>query len=60
MTVLSKACGVYQIRNLVNNKRYVGSAAGEKGLHGRWSNHKSCLKRGVGHNQYLQASWDKF
>tara|TARA_R110000824_G_scaffold387512_1_gene582847 strand:- start:279 stop:854 length:576 start_codon:yes stop_codon:yes gene_type:complete len=59
MTVLSKVCGVYQIRNLVNNKRYVGSAAGKKGLIGRWNNHRSCLIRRTHHNQHLQASWDK-
>lgn len=60
MTVLSNACGVYQIRNTVNGKRYVGSASGRRGLLGRWHNHSSCLTRGVHHNQYLQASWNKY
>jgi len=28
--------GVYQIRNLVNGKRYIGSAAGKGGFQARW------------------------
>ena len=60
MTVLSKACGVYQIRNLVNNKRYVGSAASLEGFKGRWKAHRNALKRGDHKNEHLLRSWRKY
>lgn len=51
--------GVYQIRNLANNKRYIGSAAGRKGIVGRWSVHKTLLTQGIHHSPKLQYAWNK-
>jgi group I intron endonuclease len=54
---LSK-CGVYVIRNLVNGKRYIGSAA--VSFRKRWDIHKSDLNRGKHHNSKLQRAWAKY
>lgn len=50
--------GVYCIRNVVNGKRYIGSAA--KRFSDRWSQHVSELRRGRHHSRYLQAAWIKY
>lgn len=50
--------GVYQIRNIINNKRYVGSTIN---LYNRWATHKKLLNRGVDHhNRHLQRAWNKY
>lgn len=48
--------GIYEIRNLVNGKRYIGSAVN---FGNRWGKHLSELRRGVHHSRHLQASWSK-
>jgi group I intron endonuclease len=48
--------GVYQIRNTINNKRYIGSAIDIKG---RWRIHKRHLRKGIHGNDYLQKAWNK-
>lgn len=48
--------GIYEIVNLVNGKRYIGSA---KDFARRWSAHRRALRLGEHSNRYLQASWDK-
>lgn len=48
--------GVYQIRNIVNNKRYVGSTVD---IDVRWKTHKKFLNKGVHYNTYLQRAWNK-
>lgn len=48
--------GIYEIRNLVNGKRYVGSALN---FAHRWGKHLSQLRRGCHHSKHLQSSWDK-
>lgn len=50
--------GVYLIRNLVNGKRYVGSAA--KGFQPRWTKHQSELRLGKHHSPALQAAWNMY
>lgn len=50
--------GVYQIRNLVNGKRYVGSTA--KGFAYRWRAHRWQLRNGKHRNRYLQGAWNKY
>lgn len=50
--------GVYCIRNLMNNKRYVGSAAVSFG--DRWSCHRSTLNKNKHHSPKLQAAWNKW
>jgi len=54
----SKLTGVYQIRNLVNGKLYIGSAA--KSFHVRWYDHKHKLNKGSHHSVRLQRAWNKY
>lgn len=53
------ATGIYQIRNLINGKRYIGSAAG-KGFRNRWNHHIKTLRDGCHDNIYLQRAWNKY
>ena len=54
---MNNDCGVYEIRNLVDNKWYVGSSVM---LHTRWSNHKYALNKGIHTNTHLQNAWNKY
>lgn len=49
--------GIYQIKNIVNGKRYIGQAFD---VRVRWNNHKSTLFRGVHSNTHLQNSYNKY
>ena len=49
--------GTYKIRNIVNNKIYVGSAVDIKK---RWRDHKWYLKENKHHNPHLQSSYNKY
>ncbi len=49
--------GIYQIRNAVNGKTYVGSAVR---LDRRWREHKRRLTRGEHHNPILAKAWLKY
>lgn len=49
--------GIYEIVNLVNGKRYVGSAVN---LEKRWREHRKRLKGCYHHSRHLQAAWDKY
>ena len=49
--------GIYKIRNVVNNKVYIGSAIDIKK---RWRDHKWYLKENKHHNSHLQASYNKY
>lgn len=51
------ASGIYCIRNVLNNKRYVGSAVN---LAARYRTHKYDLRRGKHHSPHLQNSWVKY
>lgn len=53
---MRSASGIYEIRNIVNGKKYVGSAVN---FHARWTKHQSELRRGVHHSRHLQQSWNK-
>lgn len=48
--------GIYEIVNLVNKKRYVGSAIN---LRVRWRQHRSALIRGDHANTLLRRAWNK-
>jgi len=48
--------GIYEIVNLVNGKRYIGSAVN---LEARWKLHRHHLKHGSHHSRHLQSSWTK-
>jgi group I intron endonuclease len=49
--------GIYKIRNIVNNKIYIGSAVDIKK---RWRDHKWYLKENKHHNSHLQSSYNKY
>lgn len=48
--------GIYEIVNLVNGKRYVGSA---KNFVQRWYIHRRALVAGKHHSRHLQRAWNK-
>lgn len=48
--------GIYQIKNQINGKRYIGSAVN---LKRRWQNHLSSLCGGRHYNPHLQSAFDK-
>lgn len=50
-------CGIYEIVNTVNGKRYVGSSIN---INGRWLTHIRELRKGTHHAQHLQRSFDKY
>ena len=49
--------GIYIIRNIVNNKCYIGQT---NNLKARWIKHKNFLKNNKHHNRHLQAAWNKY
>jgi len=51
--------GVYQIRNLLNSKLYIGSAAGQ-GFNNRWGLHLKQLVENKHHSRHLQRAWNKY
>lgn len=50
-------CGIYQIRNLVNGKIYVGSS---KEINKRWTKHRIDLRKNCHHSILLQRAWNKY
>ena len=50
--------GVYQIRNTVNNKLYIGSTT--QGFFQRWRDHMTLLDTNKHHSIKLQRAWDKY
>lgn len=52
-----KNCGVYIIRNIVNNNIYIGSSVNIKK---RFCQHRNSLRKNKHHNKYLQHSWNKY
>ena len=51
------AAGVYQIRNIINGKRYIGSAVDIKN---RWGRHRRMLRGEYHPNVHLQRAWNKY
>ena len=49
--------GIYVIRNLINNKLYIGSATTIKS---RWRCHKNMLTLNKHHSQHLQSAYNKY
>jgi group I intron endonuclease len=49
--------GVYQIRNLISSKRYIGSTS--VSFQRRWGQHLSSLEKNIHYCKYLQYSWNK-
>ena len=48
---------IYKIRNVVNQKFYVGSTTNKRE---RFRNHRRLLRRGIHHCKHLQAAWNKY
>lgn len=48
---------IYKIRNVVNQKFYVGSTTNKKQ---RWTTHRKKLRQGKHHCHHLQAAWNKY
>lgn len=53
----NKPSGIYQIKNLINGKVYIGSALN---INNRWLEHRSTLRRQKHRNVLLQRAWDKY
>ena len=51
------ASGVYQIRNTINDKIYIGSSIN---IEKRWVRHKRDLVKGNHRNRHLQRAWNKY
>lgn len=49
--------GIYQIVNIINGEKYIGSAVNIKK---RWNQHLSQLRKGTHGNKYLQRAYDKY
>jgi len=49
--------GIYQIKNTIDGKKYIGSSVN---IRKRWNSHKSSLERGDHHSSHLQNAWNKF
>lgn len=49
--------GIYCIKNISNNKVYIGSSVN---IVGRWYSHKTKLRHNKHENGYLQHSWNKY
>ncbi len=52
-----ESSGIYRIRNLVDGKRYIGSAVC---FRKRWATHRSELKGGSHGNRFLLRAWLKY
>ncbi len=52
-----KFSGIYAIKNMINNKMYVGSS---KNIHRRMLHHRYELENGFHHCDYFQNSFDKY
>jgi group I intron endonuclease len=53
----TKIPGIYEIINLVNNKKYIGQSVD---IRTRLNKHKSSLKHNRHHNSHLQAAYNKY
>ena len=53
-----KKCGVYEIRNIINGKLYIGSTTDS--FQNRWQCHKKRLRAGKHHSLHLQSAWNKY
>lgn len=51
----TKQCGIYQILNTNNNKRYIGLSVD---IYTRWQQHKQSLKNQTHRNIHLQRAWN--
>jgi group I intron endonuclease len=53
-----KMCGIYIIKNIINNKVYIGYS---KDIHKRFEQHRKELNNNnKKYNPHLQAAWNKY
>lgn len=52
-----KKCGIYVIRNTINNKFYIGSS---KDIDYRWEQHRKDLNKNKHHTILLLRAWNKY
>jgi group I intron endonuclease len=57
ININDKICGVYCIKNIINNNLYIGSS---KNLKLRYFNHKTKLKNNKHENKHLQNAWNLY
>lgn len=50
-------CGIYVIRNRINEKMYIGQS---HNILWRWTSHRSVLRSGRCPNRHLQFAWNKY
>jgi group I intron endonuclease len=50
--------GIYGIKNVINNKIYIGKTGMNFG--DRWDNHRALLRSNKHDNQHLQHAWNKY
>ena len=55
--VVNDNCGIYAIRNKINNKLYIGQSHNIKI---RWQMHKAVLRNNRAANIHLQNAWNKY
>ena len=54
---MKNTCGIYQIKNILNNKTYIGSS---NNIRVRFNEHKRRLSKGIHGNNHLQYAWKKY
>lgn len=55
---MTSKCGVYRIRNVTNDKCYIGSTT--KSFDERWREHRGMLRTRRHHSIHLQRAWNKY
>ena len=55
--IKTNLCGIYCIRNIINQKRYIGQATD---IRERWNRHLGMLNTNSHWNDHLQSSWNKY
>jgi group I intron endonuclease len=55
--MVNKICGIYMIKNMFNNKMYIGKSID---ITRRWKKHKSDLNNNRHDNKHLQSAWNKY
>ena len=53
----NKVCGIYMIKNVVNEKVYIGQSID---IYDRWIEHKNALRGNYHANNHLQHAWNKY
>lgn len=55
--MLNMSCGVYEIRNKINEHKYIGSSIN---MWNRWLHHRRSLELNKHHSRYFQRAWNKY